>query len=280
MKLEIRAPKRSELPGCRMLLQKASVHPARRLLVALADSPPYIVGASSWLQTETAIESLYIATVHTHRRQGIGSSLLESAMMRAPVSCVSGWVDVLNDQSGQRFALARGFTRTNRLTRTETDAQTVEDHLLKLRARLQKRIPQNVRILPLREVSRDQVATLCAEYISSNPGVRSDLIAHQYSRGDFDNSPVVVVGSELAGFLLYHLEGNRIIVSARVVLPKFRRSWVNVLLLTAFADRQVSAQGKTVSFDWHEDNDDTAKLSERFPGALVRVTERYAKYGA
>lgn len=121
----------------------------------------------------------------------------------------------------------------------------------------------------MREVPRDEIAALCAKYIASDPAVRNDLIAYHYSRGDFDSSAVLFTGTELAGFLLFHSQGSRIVVSAKVVLPKFRGGWANVLLMAALADQGFDAARHRVSF------------AERFPGKLVRVSEHYSRtYGS
>ncbi|MBZ5611956.1 MAG: GNAT family N-acetyltransferase [Acidobacteriia bacterium] len=265
-----------------MLLPEAFGSPTRDFLLAVGQEAPYVLGAATLLRMPGALDGVLIRVVHTHRRQGIASRLLERMVDEASTlgaSKIAGWIDALSDPAAEGFAAARGFHRVSRATTYESAARPFMELYWSLRRRLAERgrIPAAARVSALKDADRVAVARLWADYIAPDPGLRLDVIAHQLSAGSYAESPVLFSGDQLAGFLLFRSQGEHVTIDARVVTPRFRGRWASIVLTAAAADEAARRGAERVVFTWLEGVRDTAKMASRFPGEIRALADRYER---
>ena len=90
-------------------------------------------------------------------------------------------------------------------------------------------------------------------------------------------SVVAMENHRVAGVLVIEREDELAKVSARVVDPDYRGSWVNALMMAAALERGKSTGVRRVQFDSLATNSDTLKLGRRFGADTVRVVDTFER---
>ena len=263
-----------------MLLPDAFTGP-RDFLVATAAGTPYIAGAASFIRAPQEIESIRIEVPAAFRRTGIGSRLMghiRGAAERRGDQRLSTWIDLATDLEAPKFLAAHSFERTNGLTTLEAETLPFCEYFDSMRLRLRSRgqIAQNARVVTMAQASRADVARLWATHIPAHPWLRTDIVEHSLKTGHFNDSPVLLMGERLAGFLLLSFDGARVKISAEVIAPEYRGGPGIILLTGAACDQVRARQTNIVTFDWRDDVKYTGNLSKRFGGRVLRRLERYS----
>ncbi|MBL8230718.1 MAG: GNAT family N-acetyltransferase [Bryobacterales bacterium] len=283
--VEIRPARDAEFAACRLLL--ASDHPPLRsdvrFLIAVNPSTGQLAGSVCFVVGPRRLAGIRLRVIRTMRCQGIGSRLLRAALDHAgakPAYLVA-WrePDALDPEP---FLDRHGFRRTSRITTVEASLPALAEHYARLCQRLHERgrIPQGVRVVPLREAPREQVIRLVEQRLRdrAEPGLYVEQTIHH---PQYDECPVVI-GShgEIAGALLWEVTGPGTgQIPVRVVSQQHQGSWANALLLRHATEQGHERQIERIQFEIPDDNPDTAKLAQRYQAKVVAVQERYERMG-
>jgi GNAT superfamily N-acetyltransferase len=273
----IRPPRDVEGPACRLLLPDiGKVGGPIEALVAIQTAGPQLAGVIGFHQAPAALLGVQLRVVRTVRRRGIGSALLralvENARQRGAREIFGRWNSEL-DPEAAAFAARHGFVEHSRLTAVEGPLDSVLAPVAATRDRMRAhgRIPQGARIVPLSAAPPDQVAALYAEHIIHNPQLRTVLTARLESTRRLELSPVLMLGEQVAGILLWSKEGQVAQAYARVIAPPYRGGWANGYLMAAALEAAAGAGARVARFEIPGGNRDTLKLARRMR-AEVRGT--------
>jgi GNAT superfamily N-acetyltransferase len=279
--LTIRQARDAEGPVCRMLLPPEPGDLGRRsFLVAVENLQPPLSGIVAFQRSGDQFSSVRLRVIEPRRRRGVGSALLHAVFDQARQSGATSVLAKVNAETeplGQPFLAHHGFLHHIRLTSVEGDADGMLDDMVALRDRMiaRGRIPANLRMVPFAAASREDIARLYAEHIAHNPQLTGMLSVRHERDQVFHDSQIVMVGDEMAGILLWTLEGNVGHVHARVVAPAFRGSGINPLMM-AEGLRIATSKGATrIRFENPGLNRDTIKLSRRFHTDTLLITDHY-----
>ena len=270
-------------PVCRSLLPdlRWSQSPLSYGYLAIQSAIPNAAGASvvrvfgneAWIS---------IRVVSAARRNGIGSELMQSCLVRgreigaatAVVNC-----DTTASPESAHFLTRLGFSAGPSCTTYEADFRQAKPALTHVRDRLlaDGRLPEQLKIVPLSEAPEHEVARLIAAHVAD----RVDL-AQQPLRLDEDterwrDSVVLLVDGTVAAVALTEFSGDTATVAARVVVPGFRGGWANAVLLGSMADVGVARGSRRFRFESRDDNGDTIKLARRVNATAVATRQRFER---
>jgi GNAT superfamily N-acetyltransferase len=285
--VEIRTARAGEVAACRLLL--AADRPPRdrgeRFLAAVVQrggGEPHLVGASCYVKTPDLLVGIRLRVIRPMRRQGIGSRLLNAVLDEARRNeskrvYLAAWRKP-NEEEVSPFLDRHGFARTLRIVHVEASVPLLADYYRELCRRLQHRgrIPSEARVVPLREAPRDQVLQVIAKRLQEReePGTR---VATTVQHSRYDECPVVMDGSAVAGVLLWEVNGEMGEIPVRVVAAGYQGSWVNALLLAHATEQGFERSIERIRFEIPEGNSDTVKLAARYQAEVVGVQERYER---
>ena len=264
------------IPGC----FRAGGDP--ELLIAVSESPSLIVGALGWRCAGDTIYTVRLRVVRTHRRRGIGSTLLHTLIASAKLqgqTTLLGPSDPSTDLEAKAFLPPLGFRRLERLTTVVAPIAETHVRFKALRDRFEARgkVPSEVHFVPLRDAPNDEIARFYAEYIAHNAELPVPVIRRAMERGTLDDSVILLAGGHVHGILLWELKGDLAVVHARAVSGQYQKAsgWANAMLMALALDRGASQGAVRVQFDLPEGNRDTTKLVARFHATATKTRERY-----
>jgi len=282
--VEIRTARAGEVAACRLLLAADRPPQGRgeRFLAALVQrgGEPQLVGACCYVKAPDILVGIRLRVIRPMRRQGIGSLLLNAVLDEARRSeskrvCLAAWRKP-TDEEASPFLDRHGFQRTLRIVHVEASLPLLADYYRELCRRLRQRgrIPSTVRVVPLREAPRDQVLQVIAKRLQEReePGTR---VAMTVQHARYDDCPVVMDGTAVAGALLWEVNGPIGEIPVRVVAAGYQGSWVNALLLAHATEQGFERAIERIRFEIPEGNPDTAKLAARYQAEVIGVQERY-----
>jgi len=237
--LLIREPRESELPLCRMLLPEACASPTGRYF-RLAFSNEKLVAALSYRDDSIALGGVRVHVIPTHRRQRIGTNLLEYAIAEARRlgrTMILADVDLKAENAAEPFLTSRGFHKLGTITFAEIDTQDLRPRIDHGQERVQSSLalPASARIVDLSEAPKQEIARLYAEYITNMrllAGLRDSIKLDKATE-----SIALLIGDKLAGFVLARLESRVLHIPAWVMDPQFRGHHLGPWLLYQLADR-------------------------------------------
>jgi|GEM_PF-1535631 len=279
--IEIRPITNREWPVCRMLVPEGFSQPGRPMcFVAAGNDPLRYVGAVAVRCSGAVGYGLRVRVIRTHRRRGLGTSLLRRALTAlaelGATQLVCG-VDSHAEPDAGPFLLASGFTRQSRLSSLEAELSVMRSKLTSLRERLLARdkIPANAKFVSLPDAPADDIVNLYAEYIRHNPDIPGDSIRSLIQSGRLDNSTVMLMDGHAGGMILWEKKESLITVHARVVTPAYQGGWANAMLMADTIERASNIGCRRVRFESLDDNRDTLKLARRFGAETVMRRDRY-----
>jgi len=279
--MRIRPPRQEEFGACRMLLASDSgLGLVAQYLLAVQDDAPYIVGAAAYITGIRFTRNIRIRVIRTHRRQGIGSRLLDHIIEIATQKgnmAAGGYADSVTEPDAAPFVLSRGFTLANRLTKVHGTMQSGMKIILPLADRLRRSgmAPEGARIVRLCDAPRNAVVELYVAELARSPLTTPWALLDELYTSRFANSPVLLAGDRIAGFLLWGLEGDLATIPARIVAPEFQGGATNVLLMEDALRTGWDAGARDIEFDIPQNNSDTEKLARRFDTHVVRTSDNY-----
>ncbi|MCX6598483.1 MAG: GNAT family N-acetyltransferase [Acidobacteria bacterium] len=276
----VRPPQPAEAPAIRMLLPRrpgAAALPGQYLL-ALQPGTASIVGAASFSVSPAGSTALRLHVIPPFRRQRVGTALVQAIMRSAPAAGVrglTGEVHPMSEPDAPHFAEALGFQRLHRLCTMTAPVADLRGQLTALRQRLRQsgRIPAAAQLVMLPEAPQLEIARLFEQWISLEGvgAVPTQALTREASAA----SPVVMVEGEVAGFLLWQMQGETAIVLAWVVPPRWSNSWVNVALLAEALDIGWAAGARQIEYDVLDGNHQPTKLAQRAGGTVHRIADTY-----
>ncbi len=263
----------------------SAAHTVRENLVAWWNdgaSPPALAGALEYAPGQGAIVAVRLRVIRTHRRRRIGSALLERVFALAAARGVSAVVAVGNSVSepeAEPFYQAHEFRRMSRLTTMDAGAAGALAQLVPLVDRLYAsgRVPAGLRVTTVADAPKEQVARLYLDEIGRHPDWNAMPVVETLQKSEYARCPVLMVGGEVAAFVLWRVEGEIAPVPARVVAPAFQGSWANAILMRTGIEGGMAAGGRIIRFEIPEGNRDTLKLARRFGARLVSTRDLYVR---
>ena len=266
--------------ACRMLLPESFVGGARpELWLALDVSTGVILGAAAARVRESALHQMRIRVARPFRRQGVGSMLLDEMVAGGPSAIYAAASS--GEPDAEPFLLARGFTRTDRIFLVEGDLMLLRDRIFSLRDRLLAtgRIPADIEILRPADAPAGRLATLFAEHVVPFREFRAGHAMPIVVDPRFAESPVLCVGGEPQGMVLYESDADSGVgrVHARLVTEPYRGGWANVVLMAAAIDRGLARGVRRLRFEAPESNPDTMKLMRRVRAEILQCTSCFAR---
>lgn len=286
MAVEIRPPHPAEGPACRMLLPEAFARgESPEVLLALdrENGNAQIAGALAYQWRGSLAGILDLRVVRTHRRRGIGRSLLRH-LCRSAISAgqthVSVFADALASPEASPFLTACGFERQGRLFVVEADLDRMLAGMSRLRDRIvhSGRVPSGVSLVQPSDAPLDELVRLYDRYILHERCVRPEFFRASFSGARFEESSVILlVDGRVGGFVMVEWlrEVQRALVPARVVIPEYRGGWANVLMMALALERGKAAGITRVRFESLESNADTLSLARRFDADTIHILDRF-----
>jgi GNAT superfamily N-acetyltransferase len=262
------------------MLLGESTHPRREILVAVTTADSTIAGVLSFQRLPRALSALRLRVVQGQRRRGIGSALLRAVLDGARhdrIAAVFGKVSSVDDPGAAAFLVRHGFAHLTRIVTMEAEVAVLRASLRQLRLRVTARrsVPEGMQIVPFADAPRDEVARLFVEHVAHDPELAARLQRRFSHDARLAASPVAMVGTEIAGFLLWSQDGTTGHVLARVVAPRYRGGWVNVVLLEEAMALGGAAGLTRTRFEALTTNRDTLKLAQRFGAEPTMTNDVY-----
>lgn len=171
-------------------------------------------------------------------------ALLDEARIIARRRGFSGlvaWAPVAAGSAEEQAWRARGFTAGDAATVYEISLPEYVALLAPYVERLREsgQIPAGVRVLPLSQAPRDQVAALHASALGGNPEWYRHMLSRNHEQGGFylKESTVLCMDDVVIALCLVRPAGDRAaLVDAIAVHPGWRLGWANVLVRHASAE--------------------------------------------
>jgi ribosomal protein S18 acetylase RimI-like enzyme len=267
----------AERRACRMLLpESAGWTWTPQYLVAMEDSPAQLLGALACAPTvQAAGPSWHLAlnVVRTHRRQGIGSRLLELALERARYAGISSLVVQVDSSPGSgavAFLQGAGFHSARTLTTFEGDLD-----LDAWERNVSPVIPPGVHIVSLQEAPMDQVCQMYAANLGGTVDNVEFFLRNSLARGRLAASLVLMAGDKLIGLYLLDFWESVVEIHAKVVDPEYRGGWANPMLSLELMRRLRLSARRRVRFTAFDNVRYTMKFAGRQSLPAVKVEAQF-----
>ncbi len=259
-----------EARACLALLPEVRGVPVE-LLIARRGGAFVGAAALAWRSWATpAGFPLLIHVLPPERRRGVGRRLLETAARMAAEETDGLWsfTPTTEESDAAAFMRARGFSVRRRHHQFEAAVEALLADIApradRLRAR--GRTPEGLTIVPLAQAPLSDIGWLVAIELGGSPdqalhGLMRRVSAAGEQAGD--RSLAVMRDGEAVAVVLWRIEDGVGLVEARVVHPRYRGGWSNVLLMEAGLVR-AREEGVT-RFRFHCDDTvrDTLRLAAR-----------------
>ena len=226
-----------------------------------------------------------VITLRTHRRQGIGSALLnrvcEYARERGDTR-VCGQVDLAAHPEAEPFLRKMGFVPSSSIVRAEGGIDGAGHAVLALRDRLAARgkIPADAQIVETRGLPISQVLTAYRELIAEHLPGRPELAQYIVTSRGFD-AALLTVGDRTAGMLAGTRNDGRGVsdLSAIAVAPEFRGGWgwANIVLMAYAFELAAAAGASRLRFEIDETNWNVLQGVGRVEGKILSVSARFVR---
>jgi hypothetical protein len=249
-------------------------------LLALGADGTSVVGAAAYSARTHAIFGIRIRVIRTHRRRAVGSRLMNRIIEIArsqSLGSLSATADAVNEPEAEPFLCHHGFRRVNRVTLVEGLMVSAMRVILPLAERLRRsgHIPGSSTIVALAEAPRNAVVALYLAELARSPFSTPWSLLEELSGPRFAKSPVLLVSDQVAGFLLWDLNGDLSTIPARIVSPDFQGGPTNVLLMDDALRKGWDDGARRIQFEIPANNSDTEKLARRFDTKVIGGTDHY-----
>ena len=259
-----------------LLLPGGAASTADMMVAVLDDDEQPLGAAAVWYAPSRQFPECANLTMHVlepHRRNGIGRSLLQSAIAAArKVAPKELRVGPFNQASaGFQFATACGFEAKSPTVSYEAPLEDYIKAFTPIYKRLaaRGRIPLGARVIPLKEANPEEVCRLIIDNLgfpSQNVAERLRGTEHGFSQ---TISRVALLDGKLVGAILMTYHKAMAMVAGTAVLPEHRNSWVNAALKYHALQELIIRDVSTVRFSANDNQHrDTANFARRI-GARV-----------
>jgi hypothetical protein len=178
------------------------------------------------------------------------------------------------------FMQACGFVPHRRQHHFQARINVLLEHLSPLVARLRARgrVPADVRIASLADAPLEEVGWLVSAELGGGPIEALQRLRLRGGAADsdpLDRSLAVLHDGHVAGVMLWRLNDGIATVDARVVAPRWRNGWPNLLLLEASLLRARAERVTDFRFYCDDTVRDTLRLAQRAAAIEVRNDALY-----
>ena len=262
-------PPETEAAACLALLPEAVNSPVELLIAKRGYA---VVGAAAiWWRNDSdpAGFPLAIHVLAPERRRGIGRWLLEAAIDLALDDALGFWSRsaAMDGAPDAAFLAACGFQPRRREHHFEAaiDALLADVGPKARRLRDRGRVPDDVRIVPLAEAPLEEVGHLLSRELGSVPARVLERLRRRADAPEdiADRSRVAIRNGQVEGAILWKIQDGVAIVEARVVHPRNRGGWLNVVLLEDGLVRGKAEGLERLRFHCDETVRDTLSLAKR-----------------
>lgn len=175
---------------------------------------------------------------------------------------------------------ACGFVPRRRQHHFQARIEALLEHLSPLVGRLRAhgRVPDGVQIAPLDDAPLEEVGWLVSAELGGGPIEAMHRLRRRGASPDadpLDRSLAIMKDDHVAGVMLWRLESGLAMVDARVVSPRWRNGWPNLLLLEASLLRARDEGVTEFRFYCDETVSDTLRLAQRAAAAEVASDSLY-----
>jgi GNAT superfamily N-acetyltransferase len=264
------APAReSEAAACLALLPEAAGSMVE-LLIAKRDA--FVVGAAAlWWRNDSDPPGfpLAIHVLPPDRRRGIGRRLLNHAIEIALDDAHGFWSRSPAADGGPAaaFLAACGFAARRREHHFEAtfDALLAEVAPRANKLRDRSRVPEDIEIVPLAHAPLEEVGRLVGRELGGAPATVIERLRARAggSEAANDRSRVALRDGKVEGAILWRVHEGVAIVEARVVHPRHRGGWLNVILLEDGLSRGKAEGLARLRFHCEDTVRDTLALARR-----------------
>jgi GNAT superfamily N-acetyltransferase len=260
----------AEAPACLALLPEARGL-AVQLLIARRDDAIAGAGAILWRSWSAPYGfPLWLHVLPAHRAAGVGQALLAGAGALARRETRGLWSATPVPEGGPaaRFLTACGFIAMRRERHFQMRGEVLLNHLAPMtdRLRARGRIPAQSTITPLAQARLDEIGWLVSEQFGGGPVRALHGLRRRATMGpghEGDRSIVALHRGEIAGVMLWRIVEGVAVVDARIVAPRWRGAWPNLVLLEATLRRAAAEGVAEFRFYCDESVEDTLKLAKR-----------------
>ncbi|MGH7021990.1 MAG: GNAT family N-acetyltransferase [Caulobacteraceae bacterium] len=167
------------------------------------------------------------------RRRGVGRALVAATRGLAAEDADGLWSLGTHALSGPvaEFLAACGFVARRRQLRFEASIETLLANVAPIAARARRNLPTEACIVPLREAPLEEAGWLMSREFGGGPFRALHGLQRRAAADDDDRSQAMMFGEDLAGLVLWRVTDGVANVDARVVAPRWRGGWTNLLLL-------------------------------------------------
>ncbi len=259
-----------EAPACLALLPEAQGVPVELLI---ARRRGVFAGAAGLYWRSWSKPGGFPTQIHVlplQRRQGVGRRLLQEAALLAAPETEGLWsLRPAKPQSPEAlFMQACGFVPRRRQHHFQARIEVLLTHLAPLVARLRAhgRIPPDVQVVSLAEAPLEEVGWLVSAELGGGPIEALHRLRQRDAApapDNLDRSLAVLHEGHVIGAMLWRLKDGLATVDARVVAPRWRNGWPNLLLLEASLLRARDEGIADFRFYCDETVRDTLRLAQR-----------------
>lgn len=267
--LTVRPATEGEAPACLALLPGLRAVPAELLIARRSGELAGAAGVVWRNGRDMAAFPLQVEVVPAARRQGVGRRLVAAAeaLVRGETGGLASAQPLDRTGDAAAFARACGFTETRLEHHFRAEVGRVVQYARPLVARLRARgrIPDDVRILPLREAPLEEVGWLVSAEFGGGPESALAFLRGAGAAGavDHDRSLAVMQGPQVAGVILGRFDDDGLVIEASIVAAAWRGGWANAAMIEAMA--AIAEQSGADTFRFHCDDRvlDTMKVATR-----------------
>jgi len=270
-----------------LLPERVMREPLKRVVVLVPGGSPQIIGAATYseeiINTRPPCVPLTMAIAAPFRRRGFGRMLLQAAADDAHetlgVPGLCNWFGIERGSPLAGLAKKLGFERRPKLAHYNADIRTYLDLLSMTLARMRThgRIPKSAKVIPLSKAPIGEIIELHLRYLG---GQSARLERRLQGKGlrpfDPELSQVAMLGDRVAGFTLARINHEgKLVIDARVVSPRYRKKWVNPLMLVAAGYAAERRGLHEVRFAGATEHVDTHRMGTRLGNPAIRIMDVY-----
>ena len=271
-----------EAGACLALLPQARNIPVE-LLIARRGGAVVGAAALSWRNwAEPVGFPTLIHVIPAERRRGVGTRLLQAAADLAAEETDGLWTfgRISETAEAAAFLRAKGFVVRRRRHQFEAAVEALLADVGPKAERLRRRgrIPDGLTIAPLAAAPLADIGWMVGVELGGAPEQALHDLTQRVSRAGTDagdRSLAVMKDGAPVAVVLWRIEGDVGLVEARVVHPRYRGGWSNVVLMEAGLTRARDEGVIRFRFDCDDTVRDTLSLARR---CAAIETERSASW--
>ena len=259
----------------------------RRVMVLVPNGSPQIIGAAAFseeiIQTRPPCVPFTMTIAAPFRGRGFGRLLLhavsDEVYQSLGVRALMNWFAIERGSPLADLATQFGFTKRPQLSHYNADIRVYLDLLSMTLTKMRShgRIPVNAKVIPLSQAPIGEIIEYHLRFLGGHTARLERRLQGKGLRSfDPDLSRVAMFGGAIAGFVLARINyEGKAVIDARVIPPRYRKKWVNPLMLVDSAYAAEKRGLSVVRFAGATEHVDTHRMGTRLGGSAVRIMDVY-----